>query len=77
MVALGPEGQLLDLTGRLASFGPRRMSDTPASLLILCWGTEGPQLASKRGIMVDSAPSSISVYSCDLVFRLCPTLGVL
>lgn len=72
MVALGPAGQLPDLTGPLASFWPRKMSDTPAFLLILCWGTGGPQLASKRGIAVcgDSASSSISVYSCDLVFTV-------
>lgn len=72
MLALGPAGQLPDLTGPLASFWPRKMSDTPAFLLILCWGTGGPQLASKRGITVcgDSASSSISVYSCGLVFTV-------
>lgn len=29
VVVLGSEGQLLDLTGPLASLGPRRMSNTP------------------------------------------------
>lgn len=52
MVVLGPAGQLPDLTGPLASFWPGKMSDTLAFLLTLCWGSGGPQLASKRGITV-------------------------
>lgn len=49
MVALGPEGQLPDFTGPLASFWPRKMSDTPASLLILCWGDWRAPASFKEG----------------------------
>lgn len=49
MVVLGSEGQLLDLTEPLASLGPRRMSDTPASLLILWLGDWRAPASFKEG----------------------------